>query len=231
MSIFYCPCLRFQRDYRKLYISCIPPKKTLGSGNSYSYFTHKEIQTECLWNTPEVVLSKWQRMGSSNFINHSLTHWAQACIFKPTKVQLSRSFSETSLVDCDAPKYTHTHNSCVWSKGKYPFPQVVMDNVVGVAEVEPSPGAEGRNNGQSLWAQVMGDLTQEKAGQIVSDNSAATHLLGVMLLTVALPTTRLFPSRGPFPIFSHFLRKNFQVPCQQYPPSCSQLHSLALTCF
>lgn len=144
MSIFYWPYLRFQRDYRKLYISCIPPKKTLGSGNSYSYFTHKEIQTECLRNTPEVVLSKWQRMGSSNFINHSLTHRAQACIFKPTKVQLSRSFSETSLVDCDAPKYTHTHTTLACgSKGKYPFPQVVMDKVVGVNEVEPSPGAEG----------------------------------------------------------------------------------------
>ena len=70
-------------------IPCISPMTTPRSRNYYPYFTHKEIQRECLWNSLRLYLVKGKEQAIAISLTVSLLIESQGWISKLTTVQFS----------------------------------------------------------------------------------------------------------------------------------------------
>ena len=81
-------------------IPCISPMTTPRSRNYYPYFTHKEIQRECLWNSLRLYLVKGKEQAIAISLTVSLLIESQGWISKLTTVQFS-SVAQLWPILCD----------------------------------------------------------------------------------------------------------------------------------
>ena len=113
-------------------IPCISPMTTPRSRNYYPYFTHKEIQRECLWNSLRLYLVKGKEQAIAISLTVSLLIESQGWISKLTTVQFSsvQSLSyvwlfatpllQHSRPPCPSPTPGVYPNSCLLSRWCHP---------------------------------------------------------------------------------------------------------------